>query len=194
MSYRCFTKLKESLSGDIAAKLNKDVPSFGFDNLDCNCQRRRTRGCDYNNMCRNRCIVYKCTCNNTGKFYIGATHQNFKLRMGAHFQEAKRFAERGEYYDTYAEHWGGYYRQMVVSPELQRNNSTYEVLWQGKPLSCVKTFGTPQCQLCNHERLEIFKHRRKHPERILNKLNELTGKCRHHPKFHRYKDQHDDQH
>jgi hypothetical protein len=145
-------------------------------------------------MCRSRCIVYKATCNNTRKFYIGATHQCFKKRMVGHFQDARRFAERGKHSDTHAEHWGSCYRQMDVPPTLQRNNSTYEILWQDKPLSCVKTFGTAKCQLCNHERLEIFKHRRKHPERILNKLNELTGECRHHPKFHRNKEKHDDQH
>ena len=40
MSYHCFTKLKERFSGDIVSKLNEGVPSFGFDNLECNCQSR----------------------------------------------------------------------------------------------------------------------------------------------------------
>jgi hypothetical protein len=62
------------------------------------------------------------------------------------------------------------------------------VLWKGKPLSCVKTFGTKMCKLCAKERLAILKLCRK-TKRAINVCNEIYGACRHKPRFHRFDNQ-----
>ena len=59
-----------------------------------------------------------------------------------------------------------------------------DILWQGNPISCVKTFSTPSCQLCMKERIFILHHSHKDPESLINKHNKIYGTCRHNPKFH----------
>ena len=73
-----------------------------------------------------------------------------------------------------------------LTPEVQRNSIVCKVLWQGNPINVVKTFGTPNCALCNKERLEILKQSRKDPNSLINSCNEIYGACRHNSKFHRY--------
>ena len=74
-----------------------------------------------------------------------------------------------------------------VTPTLQRNHIVCSVIWEGNPISTVKTFGTKNCALCNRERLEIFKASKENPESLINSCNEIHGACRHKPRFHRYK-------
>ena len=62
-----------------------------------------------------------------------------------------------------------------------------EVVWQGRALTCVKTFGTKGCALCSKERVEILKIARGSPQLAINSCNEIYGSCRHRPRFHRYK-------
>ena len=68
--------------------------------------------------------------------------------------------------------------------------SEVEILWQGNPLSCVKSFKSITCRLCTKERLYIHKAMRKEEEEgtrdILNTCKEYYGACRHVPRFHRY--------
>ena len=59
-------------------------------------------------------------------------------------------------------------------------------LWQGKPISCNKSFGKLNCSLCMKERLEILKLSRYDPAIIINNSSEFYGACRHRPRFHRY--------
>ena len=61
-----------------------------------------------------------------------------------------------------------------------------DLLWQGNPMSCVKTFGTRACKLCSKERSAILKLTRKTPHLAINKCNEVYGACRHKPRFHRF--------
>ena len=65
-----------------------------------------------------------------------------------------------------------------------------EILWQGNPMSCVKTFGTRACKLCSKERSAILKLTRKTPNLAINKCNEVYGACRHKPRFHRFNQSH----
>jgi hypothetical protein len=60
------------------------------------------------------------------------------------------------------------------------------ILWQGDPLSCVKTFGTRNCKLCAKERYAIIKLTHETPNLAINKCNEVHGACRHKPRFHRF--------
>jgi hypothetical protein len=61
-----------------------------------------------------------------------------------------------------------------------------DILWQGNPLSCVKTFGTRGCKLCAKERIEILRLVRLEPKKAINKNNEIYGACRHRPRFHKF--------
>ena len=61
-----------------------------------------------------------------------------------------------------------------------------DIIWQGDPISCVKTFGSRGCKLCAKERYEILKLTRNNPRMAINKCNEVHGACRHKPRFHRF--------
>ena len=76
-----------------------------------------------------------------------------------------------------------------LSSKIQRKHISSEVVWQGNPISAVKTFKTPHCALCNRERLEILKRSRQKPHLLINSCSEIFGGCRHNPQFHRYSKQ-----
>ena len=60
-----------------------------------------------------------------------------------------------------------------------------EVIWQGNPIQCTKTFKTHACQLCMKERISILRHIHKDPTSMINRRNEIYGTCRHNARFHR---------
>jgi hypothetical protein len=188
MSYHRFTNLREIFQGDLSRKLTLDVISKDFEPLDCNCRLGPDKKCGYDNVCRKSIVVYIVECKKSAKFYIGNTQQHFKKRMQQHFNDVKKLHKDGEKSDSYAKHFASQFSDInTLTPELQRNNITCKILWQGNPINVVKTFGTPNCALCNRERLEILKHSRKDPESLINSCNKIYGACRHNPKFHRYK-------
>ena len=188
MSYHRFTNLREIFQGDLSGKLVEEVTSMDFKTLDCNCRLGGgNKRCGYNNVCRKSIVVYRVRCNITDKVYIGNTQQHFKTRMQQHFSDVKRLHSKGEKSDSYAKHFAFHLQNFKdISPRLQRNNITCSVIWEGNPLSAVKSFGTASCMLCNQERLEILKQSRKDPKMLINSCNEIYGACRHNPKFHRY--------
>ena len=65
-----------------------------------------------------------------------------------------------------------------------------EILWQGHPLSTVKSLRQLTYRLCSKERLYLYKARLKDKEEdesnLINSCNEFYGACRHVPRFHRY--------
>jgi hypothetical protein len=132
-------------------------------------------------------VVYKIECKNSSKIYIGNTQQYFKKRMQQHFNDVKKLHQLGLKSDSYARHFATQLSNFEnITPELQRNSIKCEILWQGNPINVVKTFGTPNCALCNRERLEILKQSKKDSKSLINSCNEIYGACRHNPKFHRY--------
>jgi hypothetical protein len=125
--------------------------------------------------------VYKITCKNTSKVYIGNTQQYSKKECS----NTSMIHQFGTKSDSYAKHFAAQFSNLdILTPNLQRNSITCEILWQGNPINVVKTFGTPKCALCNKERLEILKNSRKTPESLINSCNQIYGACRHKPKFH----------
>ena len=64
------------------------------------------------------------------------------------------------------------------------------ILWQGKAISTMKSFGRLDCQLCMKERIHILQglesDRKAKTNTLINASSELYGSCRHKPKFHRY--------
>jgi len=195
MSYHRFTNLRETLQGDLSGKITYGVESKDFMNEKCNCTGpgRNKEGCNYDGICRDKLVVYEITCKDTGKIYIGQTQQNFKNRMEGHhgdvniLHDPTRDSKRT---DSYAKHFAHQLQNWkTVPPKVQREHYSSKILWQGNPISAVKTFGTQHCILCNRERLEIFKRFKKNPQSLINSCGEIFGGCLHKPKFHRYSKQ-----
>ena len=73
-----------------------------------------------------------------------------------------------------------------------RNVTDVETVWQGNPMSNVKTFRSLDCNLCTKERLEIHKamklDKKNDSQCLIGSMNELCVGCRHKPKFHRHCD------
>ena len=87
-------------------------------------------------------VIYRITCKMTYKIYIGNTQQHFKMRMRGHFQDVKKLMEKGVHSDSYARHFAGIWPRgaEIPSPGMQRDLIKCEILWQGNPISVVKTF------------------------------------------------------
>ena len=60
-----------------------------------------------------------------------------------------------------------------------------EILWQGNPMSCVKTFGTRSAP-----KIARLFSSCKTPNLAINKCNEVYSACRHKPRFHRFNQSH----
>jgi hypothetical protein len=192
MSYHRFPNMREMLQGDLSKKLTEGVESKDFKVRDCNCRGGKGPGkCQYGGFCRMPIVIYKITCTMTNKVYIGNTQQHFKMRMKGHFQDVKKLMEKGVHSDSYARHFAGIWPRGAAapSPGMQRDLIKCDILWQGNPISVVKTFGKSTCALCNRERMEIIKLSRSIPDKLINSCSEIHGACRHKPKFHRYHEQ-----
>ena len=135
-------------------------------------------------------VVYKASCNICGCYYIGNTQQKLKARMNAHFSETKDLANNNKQSDSFAKHFASHFKDKEIARGDVRKITSVDILWQGKPISCVKTFKKLNCSLCTRERLEIYQAMKKEKENntnlLINSLNELYGACRHNPRFHRY--------
>ena len=165
MSYHKFSNVRELLSGDLTGKIMKDVVLLDFMDRDCNCNKASlVKGkCIYGGNCRKSIVVYKCECF-CGKHYIWSTQNSVKKRMNAHFAETKNLATKGLTSDTFAKHFASHFtdeendkKKSKVSISQIRNLMKVSILWQGKPISNMKTFGKLNCILCMKERLAIFK-------------------------------------
>jgi hypothetical protein len=148
--------------------------------------------CTFLAPCRKSIVVYQATCLETGKKYIGNTQRHVKKRMSEHVGDTKRLYFNNTKSDSFAEHFCQFIPKGIPNTKEGKKEATkfikvkVDILWQGNPLSCVKTFGTKACKLCAREKLAILKTSRKNPDKLINKNFEIYGACRHNPKFHRF--------
>ena len=195
MSYHKFPNLREIFQSDLTKKIMDGVESLDFKDRECNCSTlSKVNGeCAYNGNCRKSIIVYKATCKLCDMAYIGNTQQTYKKRMQGHFQDVKKLFNKDIHSDSFARHFGHHFnyregdKQEAPTPQKLREVLKFEVVWQGNPISIVKTFGKRTCLLCSVERMEIVKASKKNPKALINHNSEIYGACRHKPKFHRYK-------
>ena len=150
MSYHRFSNLRELFQSDLNTKLNCNIISKDFQNLPCNC--RDKQACPYGGKCRHSIVVYQTTCLKTNKCYIGNTQQHVKTRTQGHIQDVKNLFINGKSSDSFALHFAS----LVPEGTTKKNVKDFvkvkvDILWQGDPLSCVKTFGTRGCKLCAKE-------------------------------------------
>jgi len=101
------------------------------------------------------------------------------------FQWSPKASQLGEKSDSYAKHFATQFYETYPSQTNQRGGITCSIIWQGNPISVVKTFAAKNCALCAKERLAILKQSRSNPQLIINSNNEIYGACRHRPRFHR---------
>ena len=185
MSYHRFPNLRELFQGDLNKKINRGLVSTDFKNLPCNC--RNEAACPYKGKCRHPIVVYKDTCLTTGKIYIGNTQQHVKKRTQQHVQDVKKLVTDGTSSDSFAAHFATLVPKGTQKKEVKNFvKIKVDIIWQGDPISCVKTFGSRGCKLCSKERYEILKLTRNTPKMAINKCNEVHGACRHKPRFHRF--------
>jgi len=104
--------------------------------------------------------------------------------MQQHFNEVQKLVKLGEKSDSYAKHFTTQFYDTNPSPTNQRGGMTCSIIWQGNPISAVKTFATKNCALCARERLAILKQSRSNPQLLITSNNEIYGVCGHRPRFH----------
>ena len=191
MSYHKFPNLREIFQGDLASKLMEGVQSKDFMDRACNCNKstKDEEGhCIYGGQCRKSIVIYKATCKECDKVYIGNTQQKVKKRLDQHFGDTVRLANCGEKSDSFASHFAEHFKQSDedVRRKHVREMVKMEILWQGDAISCMKSFGQLNCHLCMRERIEILKWSKKNLEKLINSRSEIYGACRHKTRFHRY--------
>ena len=135
--------------------------------------------------------MHKATCTKCGCFCIGNAQQKLKNRMNQHFTDTKDLVVNGKLSDSFAKHFASHFENKKhTSRGDVRKITDVEIIWQGNPMSNVKTFRSLNCNLCNKERLEICKamkmDKKNNSKNLINSVNELCGGCRHKPKFHRH--------
>ena len=114
--------------------------------------------------------------------------------MNQHFADVKNLVNNGDFSDSFAKHFASHFKNDENKSNITkgdvRNITNVEIIWQGKPISTVKTFKNLNCSLCARERLEIYKatklDKKNNTNFLINSLNELCGGCRHIPRFHRF--------
>ena len=136
------------------------ITSRDFMNEDCNCISRdcvNDSRCMYNGECRKKMVVYKATCKKCNKFYIGNTQRNVKERINDHLSETKKLVNTGKRSDSFSQHFASHFEQdeMTTIGEI-RKMVDVKLLWQGNPISCMKTFRKLNCSLYMREKCEIL--------------------------------------
>ena len=86
-------------------------------------------------------MVYKVTCRKCECFYIGNTQQKMKNRQGQHLDDVKKLVTKGMHSDSFAAHFVGHCTSGVKPSNKElREMMKYQIIWQGNPISCMKTF------------------------------------------------------
>ena len=190
ISYHKFPNLSQAFMGDLTAKLTKNVNSRDFEDLPCNCNRAsKVNGvCMFGGECRKSIVVYKAECKDCRMIYVGNTQQKLKVRMTQHLNEICSLVNNEKTSDSFAKHMATHFndRTNKLTAGEARKHVTVSIAWQGKPISCNKSFGKLNCSLCMKERLEILRISNHDPAMIINSSAEFYGACRHKPRFHRY--------
>ena len=120
--------------------------------------------------------------------YIGNTQQKLKVRLTQHLNEVCSLVNNNKTSDSFAKHFSTHLhnQQTKLIAREARRHVKVSILWQGKPISCNKSFRKLNCSLCMKERLDILKLSSHDPAIIINNSIKIYGACSHKPRFHRY--------
>ena len=187
MSYHEFTNLGEIFQGDLSDKLMDGMTSKDSMDLNCNCIQSATVNgkCICGSNCRKSMVAHKATCEECGCYCVGNTQQKLKMRMrmNQHFTNAKDLINNNKLSDSFAKHFASHFQDKKhMSRGDVRNITNIEIIWQGNPISSIKTFRNLNCTLCAKECLEIYKamklDNKNNSNFLINSSNELCGGCR----------------
>ena len=189
MSYHKFSNLREIFQGDLTSKMMEGIYSRDYVNRPCNCNAQTlVKGvCPYKGKCCHKMLIYALTCNDCGKVYTGQTQDSLKERTNGHCQDVKTLVERGKKSDSFASHMAEHFEKgSSINAQQVRAKIKIDIIWQGNPINCMKSFKSFGCTLCNKEKCEIMKCTLKNENNTMNYCSEIYGACRHNSKFHRF--------
>ena len=165
LSYSCMGNMSSIIKSHNAQILKEPVT----ESTTCNCSDRDL--CPVNGNCLSANVVYKATVitSKEERDYIGSTGREFKKRFKEHM------------YAIGNEEAGGQTTLSNFVHDKTAQGENPSIHW--KILHKRRVPNRPQkiCTTCNLEKIEIAATKRK---RALNERSELTGKCRHYPKFY----------
>ena len=176
------------LNGVISKKINAGWKCRKTGSEECGCKNEKT--CVWRGGCKVKNIVYKATCKQCGKFYIGNTQNKAKLRFTQHYASVGKKLKKGISDSRYAKHWASCYVKRYGTKVYDvckvRDMTHHEIIYEANPLTAVKTYGRNGCRLCMEERLEIYKESCRNQVKMINKRKEIYNTCNHNVKFHHY--------
>ena len=183
MSYHRFPNFCGLLQQDLQSKLMDNIESRDLKGRGCNCSGGN---CPIGGNCRKTCIVYQAKCRQTGKVYIGSTMQTFKKRFGQHCQNARELFHSGKHSTCLARHIVNQWDQETCfTPTQVRSSMELGILWSGKMIGCMKSFGRLGCRLCAEEKLAILRAHRDPSVELMNSITDIYEPCRHRARFHK---------
>ena len=91
----------------------------------------------------------------------------------------------GETFNSFAAHFGQHFNN-IMSRTYLRKYMTFKVVKQLNPIGTMKTFTTPNFNICMEKRLTIPKNVRDKRVMVMNKNSEIYGAFRHKTTFHQF--------
>lgn len=169
ISYSCMSNMKSIIQSHNRKVLKEFDSKHGDNNKEdskgCNCRDKTT--CPLEGKCGIKNVIYKAevTCGQEKQFYIGSTGMSFKERYYGHMRSLKHRNSNSTALSNYC--WKVYDKTKVM-PDIK-----WKILHVAGNHT---TTSKGSCRLCDLERMEIAKAKRKS---ILNKRSELASKCPH---------------
>ena len=107
----------------------------------CNCHKSTLRDeglCMFGGKCRNKMAMDKVE---TGKYYIGQTQSNVKEMIGKHVSKTTALTKGGKASNSFAKLFAELFERKGKGTYREvKDKMKVEILWQGDPISCMKTF------------------------------------------------------
>ena len=88
--------------------------------------------------------------------------------MDGHFSDLQYLLKNGQKSDSFAAHFVQHFNNTTSRTELLKC-MTFKVIKQLNPIGAIKTFTTPNCNLCMQERLTILRMLRDKCVTVMNK-------------------------
>ena len=136
--------------------IQPSITRLQYEESPCNCipSCHVNNNCPYNGRCRASCIVYKATCNETRKFYIGNTRRAYKKRIPGEYSDVRILVLTGKKSDSFASHFATFFNtESKPTPTLLRQKMT------SSTIARQSSFST---EILRYEKLPPM-YKRKHP-------------------------------
>ena len=134
--------------------------------------------------------MYKVTCKQCNKFYIGVSQNKAKIRFTQHYSSVKKQLEKNKTTSKFLSHFSRCYQKRYGTKKYNvnkiRDMCHHEIIYKANPLSAVKTYGSNTCRICMVERMEILKESCRNQWKLLNRRGEIYSTCKYNVYFHQY--------